>query len=110
MGDLVYLKDVVTLQLDIEKCIGCGMCLQVCPRAVWKLIQNRAAIDNRDACIECGACSMNCPGEAIKVRVGVGCAAAVINSFLGRESSSCCCVVEKEGENRPTSKKSSDCC
>ena len=34
MRDLVYLENVVTLQLDTEKCIGCGKCTEVCPHAV----------------------------------------------------------------------------
>ena len=34
---MVYLKDVVTLKLDQERCIGCGMCLLVCPHAVMSL-------------------------------------------------------------------------
>ena len=39
MGELIYLKDVVTLQLDPEKCTGCGTCLEVCPHQV--LAMNR---------------------------------------------------------------------
>ena len=27
----IYLKNVVTLQLDEEKCVGCGACERVCP-------------------------------------------------------------------------------
>jgi ferredoxin len=54
-------------------------------------------IVNRDACMECGACAKNCPVEALHVRPGVGCAAAVINSLLGRKKSSCCCTVDMEG-------------
>ena len=34
MTELIYLKNVVTLQLDPEKCTGCGTCLEVCPRQV----------------------------------------------------------------------------
>ena len=97
MESLVYLKDVVTLQLDEEKCNGCGMCEVVCPHAVFAISNRKARIENRDACMECGACAINCPVDAIYVKSGVGCAAAVINSALGRESSSCCCVVE-DGE------------
>lgn len=95
MGKLIYLKDVVTLKLNTSKCIGCGMCLEVCPRDVLVLKGKKAFIADRDACIECGACAMNCPTEAVSVRAGVGCAAAIINSALGRTAGdSCCCVVE----------------
>ena len=94
MRELIYLKNVVTLALDAEKCIGCGMCDVVCPHGVFRLDHHRARIEKRDACMECGACARNCPVEAISVKAGVGCAAAVINSALGRDSSSCCCVIE----------------
>ncbi len=94
MGQLVYLKDVVTLKLDGERCVGCGVCLSVCPHAVLKPANGRVEIGDRDACMECGACSRNCPVEAITVSTGVGCAAAVINSFLGRKKASCCCTIE----------------
>lgn len=96
MGDMIYLKDVVTLELDQEKCVGCGMCLDVCPHAVLSLNNGNARIENRDACMECGACAQNCPVEALSVQVGVGCAAAVINAALGRKDSACCCVIEQE--------------
>jgi NAD-dependent dihydropyrimidine dehydrogenase PreA subunit len=94
MKQLAYLKDVVTLALDPEKCVGCGMCLIVCPHAVLGMNNGHARIKNRDACMECGACARNCPTEAVTVRAGVGCAAAVINTALGCGDSSCCCVIE----------------
>jgi len=96
MGQLIYLKDVVTLALDDEKCVGCGMCTVVCPHTVLSMDDGKAHIENRDACMECGACAANCPTEAITVQAGVGCAAAVINAALGRSGSSCCCVVEPQ--------------
>jgi NAD-dependent dihydropyrimidine dehydrogenase PreA subunit len=95
-GGLVYLKDVVTLGLDEERCIGCGMCLDVCPHAVLVKRNGKVAVAARDACMECGACASNCPTGAVSVKSGVGCAAAVINSVLGRQSSSCCCSIEPE--------------
>ena len=94
MGDMTYLKNVVTLHMDEEKCVGCGMCLTVCPHAVLAMDNGNAFIADRDACMECGACARNCPTEALTVQAGVGCAAAVINSALGRDGSSCCCVIE----------------
>jgi ferredoxin len=94
MGQLIYLRDVVTLALNEEKCSGCGTCEVVCPHKVFRLNNGKATIADRDACMECGACATNCPTEAITVQSGVGCAAAVINAALGRNSASCCCVIE----------------
>ena len=114
MGQLVYLKDVVTLKLDGEKCIGCGMCLLVCPHAVLSLTNGKVDVVNRDACMECGACAQNCPTNALFVNAGVGCATAVINSALGRTSGSCCCSIDTKGPSgdsaEPSSGNRSGCC
>jgi ferredoxin len=96
MKTLTYLKDVVTLALAPDKCTGCGSCLLVCPRSVLNMPNGKVEIFNRDACIECGACQRNCRFGAITVKAGVGCAAAVINSFLGRKSA-CCCTLPTDG-------------
>jgi NAD-dependent dihydropyrimidine dehydrogenase PreA subunit len=96
MGRLIYLKDVATLRLEQKKCIGCGICLLVCPHAVLSLTNGKIEIANKDACMECGACARNCPVEALNVRSGVGCATAVINALLGRQKSSCCCTIDSD--------------
>lgn len=101
MNQWIYLKDVVTLKLDEKKCVGCGMCLIVCPHAVFRLTNGTAEIVRRDACMECGACSRNCPHEALSVQSGVGCAAAVINSKIGRKKESCCYIDPSKGETNP---------
>jgi NAD-dependent dihydropyrimidine dehydrogenase PreA subunit len=106
MNHLIYLKDVVTLKLEQEKCVGCGVCLSVCPHAVLSLTNGKIDIADRDACMECGACARNCPTEALNVRSGVGCAVAVINAMLGRKSSSCCCVVDSEEKSGDPSETS----
>jgi NAD-dependent dihydropyrimidine dehydrogenase PreA subunit len=105
MGNPAYLKNVVTLALDEVACIGCGMCIEVCPHEVFRMSGRKARIRDRDACMECGACSRNCPAGAITVDAGVGCAAAVINGMLGRTDSGCCCVADPKN---PSSRGS--CC
>ncbi len=102
MGRLVYLRDAVTLSVDEGRCVGCGMCLLVCPHAVLQLIDGNIKIRDRDACMECGACARNCPAEAVTVRSGVGCAAAMINAALGRKSS-CCTINPEEPSCEPAS-------
>ncbi len=86
-----YLKNVVTLELNTDKCTGCGMCLQVCPHGVFHMKNNKSVLQNKELCMECGACAKNCPFSAISVKTGVGCAAAVINSRLSGGSTECCC-------------------
>lgn len=82
MRDFRHLPDVTTLVLDQDKCVGCGACVQVCPRAVLAMDERKARLADRDACMECGACALNCPAGAISVTPGVGCAAAIIHSWL----------------------------
>ena len=84
-----YLDNVVTLALDEEKCTGCGMCLEVCPRSVFDVIGDTAFIVDKDACMECGACDLNCHANAIRVDAGVGCASAFIFGWLNGEAPEC---------------------
>ena len=92
MANLRYLKDVTTLQLDSEKCTGCGKCTEVCPHGVFIIEIGKAQIIDRDACMECGACGKNCPSEAISVKLGVGCAARIIFGALQGTKSTCECT------------------
>ena len=62
-----YLKNVVTLKFNPEECIGCGRCTEVCPHAVFVMLEEKAVVENRDSCMECGACALNCPVNAIDV-------------------------------------------
>jgi len=96
MDDFRYIDEVTTLTLDESTCIGCGMCLAVCPHGVFDLQEQKAKIIDRNGCMECGACALNCPVAALSVNPGVGCAAYIIQSWIkGKENASCgdggCC-------------------
>lgn len=97
-----YLKNVVTLRLDEDKCTGCGMCIEVCPHEVLELSGKRVQICDRDACMECGACAKNCSFSAISVDAGVGCAYALIRGALTNSEPSCDCS--------STGRSGSSCC
>ena len=96
---LRYLKNVTTLRLDVDKCNGCGRCVEVCPHAVFELDGGKSRVVDVDACMECGACAKNCKPEAITVTTGVGCAAAIIKGAILGTEPNCDCT---GGE--------SDCC
>jgi len=86
-----YLKDVVSLSLNSEKCTGCKKCTEVCPHGVFETGDGKARIVEKDSCIECGACALNCPFGAIEVKAGTGCAAAIIQSWFTGKEPSCDC-------------------
>ena len=90
-----YFEKVVSLEFDEKMCNGCGMCVTVCPHAVFGLENKRAILADRGACMECGACASNCEQGAIRVRTGTGCAAAVLSGMLSGSESACGCSGNK---------------
>lgn len=82
MKNFCYLRNVSTLKLNTDQCIGCGRCLEVCPHQVFSLAGGKALIIDFDSCMECGACARNCPSEALFVDAGVGCATGLINEWI----------------------------
>jgi len=86
-----YLKNVATLELNKEKCTGCGRCIEVCPRSVLVIRGRKAEILDRDSCIECGACQKNCSFNAVSVASGVGCAQALFNAMIRGGEPVCDC-------------------
>lgn len=85
-----YLPGVSSLALEIEACVGCGMCGIVCPHGVFRVEDKQARIVDFDACIECGACAVNCPAGAIAVKPGVGCAAYIIQTWIKGAGAAAC--------------------
>ena len=90
-----YLEEVGTLRLDGDACVGCGMCGEVCPHAIFEIREKKAVAVDPGACMECGACALNCPVRAITVNPGVGCASYIIagwlHRFRGKKVVSACC-------------------
>jgi len=90
-----YLEGVATLKLNKEACVGCGMCVTVCPHRIFEVRDKKAEILDFDACMECGACAQNCPTEALSVTPGVGCASYIMSVWLtkltGKKVDSICC-------------------
>jgi len=88
-----YLEGVATVSLDRDTCVGCSMCISVCPHHVFEMLAKKAELIDKDGCMECGACATNCPVGAINVTPGVGCASMIISRYLQKwniTSGGCC--------------------
>jgi ferredoxin len=55
----------MVVQLNKEKCTGCGTCADVCPNEAIKI--NETAEIDEENCVECGACVDECPSEALSL-------------------------------------------
>jgi len=55
------------VEVDEEKCDGCGRCITACPEGVLAIIDGKARVVNESACDGVGACLSVCPHDAIKV-------------------------------------------
>lgn len=56
----------VTTTIDSERCIGCGQCLAVCPKATLSMVDGKAVVSGAES-MNCGHCAAVCPAGAITV-------------------------------------------
>ncbi|MBM6971770.1 glycyl-radical enzyme activating protein [Mordavella massiliensis] len=54
------------MQVDREKCTGCGACAAVCPNGAIHMEEGRPKLD-AEACVFCGKCTRFCPTGAREV-------------------------------------------
>ena len=56
----------MAVQINQEKCTGCGLCVEVCPVEAISMENDKAKID-AEKCVDCGQCVEECPNEAINM-------------------------------------------
>jgi NAD-dependent dihydropyrimidine dehydrogenase PreA subunit len=52
------------IAIDLERCDGCGACIEVCPESAIYLVDGKAAVHDT-LCRDCEACVAACPTAAI---------------------------------------------
>lgn len=62
------------INLNIERCKGCGMCVGACPNEVICMSEDLnergyhfAEVIDKDKCTACGLCYRMCPDVAIEI-------------------------------------------
>ena len=58
-------KALAKIQIDPEKCKGCGLCQKHCPVSAIEGEARDKRVINQDKCIKCGTCLASCPFHAI---------------------------------------------
>ncbi len=55
------------IEIDLEKCNGCGACETGCPEGALRIIDGKARLVGENLCDGLGACIGDCPAGAIRV-------------------------------------------
>ena len=55
------------IRYDLDACIGCRLCIQVCPFDVFRFNEEhkKSVIAYPEVCISCGQCYIYCPGKSL---------------------------------------------
>jgi len=73
----------MAIQIIVEKCTGCTMCVKACPFDAIRMMDKKAVIDY-NKCTLCGACVEACKFKAVLVeKSGQVCAVPDIKSYKG---------------------------
>ncbi|MEN6412227.1 MAG: 4Fe-4S binding protein [Veillonellales bacterium] len=59
----------MSLEINLKRCKGCGICVEFCPKKVLTVNElEKAEIVNEKDCILCRQCELRCPDYAIFVK------------------------------------------
>ena len=69
--EILYGRSINPPVIDMNKCVGCGECVRVCPSQMFELVGKKAQVDYESTCIGCGHCWSVCPEEAVSQKESV---------------------------------------
>ncbi|MFX1456664.1 MAG: HgcAB-like fusion protein [Promethearchaeota archaeon] len=69
MGMKIKLQPYGNIRLEREECIGCKVCIDVCPRNLYEfnLDDKKVDLHNPENCINCNACVRRCLAHCLEI-------------------------------------------
>ncbi|MCL4459707.1 MAG: 4Fe-4S binding protein [Chloroflexi bacterium] len=59
----------MSLEVAIERCTSCGLCVERCPLDCLRLDERELPVLKYAECWYCGACEVECPEKALTVQL-----------------------------------------
>lgn len=85
MRDFRYIDGAAILKLNEQACIGCGICVTVCPHRVFTLGKNKASITDYNAAWNAGPAPPTArPRPFTSTQTTAAAARLIINRWLSR--------------------------
>lgn len=67
---------MVRITVDVDRCVGCGVCRSVCPKGgrIYRIVdvggRCLAVVMDESSCLGCKLCVSRCPTNAIRIDFG----------------------------------------
>ena len=57
------------VRIDTDKCVGCGICIEICPLDVFYISEDKkkSVIAYPECCQSCGQCYLYCPTGSLGI-------------------------------------------
>jgi adenylylsulfate reductase subunit B len=60
----------MSIEIAQEKCVGCGICAEICPGSLFRLDADTAEMKHPENCWGCASCVKECPAGAFRLYLG----------------------------------------